>query len=261
MTVSESRDVQPPKRKRRWLAPLIVTGSLLVLLVGGFVVVDGVVRDAAEKLVGEKVRSSLSLPETTPVAVEIHGSSVLLQALSGSLERVEIGVANLSIGDLSGDATLVATGVPIDQAQPIGEARLQFTIGQDGVQKLLAGLSGLPASSATIDDGAVTLATEFRVLGFAIPVGATVGLSAESGELVITPESVELNGAAVDADELPSPVRGLFDTQSICVATLLPQAFALDSVTVTGDSVVLAVSGRQLVLDSALFSTKGTCPA
>jgi len=259
--VSESRDLQPPKRKRRWLAPVIVVGTLLVLLVVGFFIVDGFARDAAEKLVGDKVRSSLSLPETTPVDVDIHGASVLLQALSGSLERVDIGVADLAIGDLSGDAKLVATGVPIDQSKPIENAKLQFTIGEDGVQKLLAGLSGLPASSATIDDGAVKLATEFKVLGFAIPVGATVGLSAESGELVITPKSVELNGASVTADQLPSPVRGLFDTQSICVATLLPQAFTLDSVKVKNDSVVLAVSGSSITLNSALFSTKGTCPA
>jgi len=259
--MSESRDLQPPKRKRRWLAPVIVVGTLIVLLVVAFFIVDGFARDAAEKLVGDQVRSSLSLPETTPVDVDIHGTSVLLQALGGSLERVDIAVADLAVGDLRGDAKLVATSVPIDQTQPIGGARLEFTIGQGDVQKLLGGLSGLPASSATIDDGAVKLATEFRLLGLAIPIGATVGLSADAGQLVITPESVELNGASVTADQLPSPVRGLFDTQNICVATLLPQAFTLDSVKVKDDSVVLEVSGSSITLNSALFSSKGTCPA
>jgi len=240
-----------PRRKRRWLAPLIVFGTLIVLVVIAFFVVDGFARSAAEGLVADKVRSALSLPEDAPVDVSIGGASVLLQAATGSLDRVDIGVKGLAVGDLSGDATLIATGVPIDQSKSISAVRIEFTAGQDDLQKLLTRLSTLPAASATIEGGAVRLGTQFTVLG----------LSASDGQLVVTPRSVELNGAAATAADLPSALRGLFDAQTICVADQLPRAFSLDSVEVKGSKVVVGVTGRSIALDGSLLSTKGSCPA
>jgi len=250
-----------PRRKRRWLAPLIVFGTLIVLVVIAFFVVDGFARSAAEGLVADKVRSALSLPEEAPVDVSIGGASVLLQAATGSLDRVDIGVKGLAVGDLSGDATLIATGVPIDQSKSISAVRIEFTAGQDDLQKLLTRLSTLPAASATIEGGAVRLGTQFTVLGLSVPVGVTVGLSASDGQLVVTPRSVELNGAAATAADLPSALRGLFDPQTICVADQLPRAFSLDSVEVKGSKVVVGVTGRSIALDGSLLSTKGSCPA
>jgi hypothetical protein len=255
--------VERPRRARSRARGLIAV-VLLVVLVVAAVVLDGVARGYAANLIETKVRSSLSLPASTPVAVTVGGFSVLAQLATGSLERVDVTVDSLPVGDLTGNATLTATGVPIDQSKAIGAARLVFTVDQSQVQKLLAGYGSVPITSLSLGAGVVRVGTAFSVLGLSLPVSLSLAPSAVGGQLVLTPRSVTIGGKALTPSDIRSSFGSVADSvlapQKICVAEYLPKALRLEAVTVTGSSVQLAVGGSSVVLNDTLLKTKGVCP-
>ena len=53
--------------------------------------------------------------------------SLLLQVLGGSVREVNVGIEELSFGDVSGSATLSATGVPLDETRPVGSLDIEAT--------------------------------------------------------------------------------------------------------------------------------------
>jgi hypothetical protein len=257
--------VEVPRRKWRGVGPVIVLVIVVALLTLAFFVVDNVARTYAANLIETKVRSSLALPKTTPVDVTIGGTSVLLQLAAGKLDQVDIAIDRLNVGDITGDATLTARGIPIDQSKPIDDARLVFTVDQEQLQKLLAGLKVDPTSTVAVKSGAVQLGVTIKVLGISLPVGISLIPAVVDGQIALTPQSIELNGKTVTQAEIASSLGSvgseLVATRKVCVASLLPKDFVLDSIAVKGESLSLAVTARSILLNSRLLSTKGVCPA
>lgn len=252
-----------PRKRRRGVLLWSVLAAILVVLVVAAVALDGVARSYAGTLIENKVRSSLSIPASTPVDARVGGASVLLQLLAGKLERVDVSSKGLAVGALTGDATLTATGIPIDQSKPIDHARLEFTVDETQLTTLVGGVSGIPVDSVKVQSGAIALATRITVLGIGIPVTVAVVPSAVGGQLALTPKSVTFNGQTLTPTELRKTFGSLADTllatQKICVAKFLPKALALDAVTVSGSNVALAVTADNVTLNSDLFETKGVC--
>jgi hypothetical protein len=257
--------VTVPKRRSRWVGPVIVFIVIVGLLTAAFFVVDNVARGYAANLIETKVRSSLDVPATTPVHVTIGGTSVLLQLAVGRFDQVDIAITNLSVGDLSGDATLTARGIPIDQSKAIDSARIVFSADQAQLQKLLAGIKGVPVSTIAVKSGSVQLGGTINLLGIAVPVGVAMKPAAVDGQLALTPTSVDVAGKTLTPAEITSSLGAvggaLVATQQICVASLLPKNFVFDSIAVKGDSLTLGVTAKSVVLSSGLLSTKGVCPA
>ena len=262
---SQLQFVEVTKRRGRWVGPFIVLLVVIGLLAAAFFVVDNVARGYAANRVEAKVRSSLELPSSTPVDVTFAGPSVLLQLVGGTFEQVDIAIGGLSVGDLSGDATLTARGIPVDQNKAIDSVRVEFSADQSQLQKLVGDIQGMPVSSLAVKSGAIQVATTVNMLGVQLPVGIAFAPTAVDGQLVLTPKSVELNGKSLTPAELTSslgPVgSALGAPRNICVASRLPKDFTLDSVAVSGDDLTLAVSAKSVVLGSQLLSTKGVCPA
>lgn len=256
--------VAPARRKHRGRTALIVVAILVVLLVVAAVVLDAVARSYATGLIRHKVRSSLSLPASTPVDVTIEGTSVLLQLATGKLQQVDIAAPNLTVGQLAGDAKLTVRGVPLSAGQPIDSAKLKFSTGDAGLQKLLSGFSGIPVTFVTISQGVMRVGGTVTVFGVPLPIQVGFVPSAVDGELALTPKFVILNGAKITPAALKKTFGNLAEavtqTQKICVANLLPKAFHLDSVAISGSSVVLAVSAGAVPLQQSTFTTQGTCP-
>ncbi|MET4781926.1 DUF2993 domain-containing protein [Glaciihabitans sp. UYNi722] len=256
--------VDVPKRKSRWVGPVIVLVIIVSLLTAAFFVVDNFARGYAANLIETKVRSSLALPKSTPVHVTIGGTSVLLQLAGGKFDQVDIAIDALSVGDLSGDAVLTARGIPVDQSKPIDNAHLVFTANQEQLQKLLVGIKDVPVSTVAVKSGSVQLGTTITALGLSVPVGIALTPAAVDGQLALTPTSFDVGGKTLTTAEVAStlgPVGGaLVTTRQICVASLLPKDFVLDSIAVKGESLSLGVTARSIVLNSQLLSTKGVCP-
>jgi hypothetical protein len=250
----------PRRRGRGWIG----LGVFLVILVIAVVVVDNLARVYVASRVESKARSSLSLPESTAVKVTVGGTSVLLQAIQGKFERVGVAIDKLGVGDLSGKATLTASGVPLSQSKPIEAARVVFTANQTELTKLLAGFTTLPVSSVRVAAGAVQIGTQVTALGVTVPVAIAFAPSVVDGQLALTPKSLVVNGATVTPDALRTTFGPLADpllaTQKICVAKFLPKQLPLDSITVKGSSLELGVAGRHLTLSTSLLATKGVCP-
>ncbi len=252
-----------PRKRRRGLGFGILLGGILLLVVAA-IVLDGVARGYVATVIQSKVRSSLSLPASTPVEVTVGGVSVLLQLATGSLERVDVAVKSLPVGTLTGDATLTATGVPLDTSKPIAKARVVFSAGVDQVKQLLAGYGSVPIGSVALANGALQVGTEFSVLGVALPVSVALTPSAVGGKLALTPRELTVNGAILSPAKIRANFGSIADTvlatRTICVAKYLPKSFILDAVAVKGTRVELAVIASSVLVNSSLLSQKGSCP-
>lgn len=262
----ESLQPQIPRRRPRGRG-LGVVIALIVLLVIASLIADGIVRSQAAKQIEQQVRAAASLSPSTPVDVTIGGLSVLLQLASGKLNDVEISVNNLEVGSLRGNAKIAATGVPITSTQAIGTARLDFAMDQKQLAPLLEGYAkaaGVNISSVTISKGAVQAGTKFSILGVTLPVAVSLVPSTFGGQLALTPQTVTVGGRTLTADQVRSQFGSIADavlkTQQICVASYLPKVLTLDSIVVTGSTVHLTVSGKNLTLNDSLLTSKGVCP-
>lgn len=247
------------RRGRGWIG----LGVFLVILIVILVALDNGARWYLGSVIANKARSSLSLADSTPVTVKIGGASVLYQAATGRFQRVDVTIASLGVGALSGKATLTATGVPLSLSKPSNSVRVMFTASPDELKKLLAGSTPLPVTSVKIASGAVQVGTTVSALGITVPIAIAFVPSAVDGELALTPKSLVVNGATVTPDGLRATLGGLADsvlaTQKICVAKYLPKQLPLESVRVNGASLELAVAGKSVTLNSGILATKGVC--
>ncbi len=230
----------------------------------GGVILDNVARGYAEGLIQSKVRSALSVSDSTPVDVKVDGTSVLYQLATGSLERVDVDLPKASIGELTGSAKLTVRGIPVDQTKPIAGGTLVVSTDQAGLRELLKSFSGIPVTSVDLVDGAVRLGGSFDIFGVKIPVKVTLTPGAKNGQLTLTPKSFEVNGSTFTAAQLSKTfgalASGLTGTQSLCIATMLPRPLHLQSLVITGTTVTVSGSIAPVVLNEQAFTTKGTCP-
>lgn len=254
-----------PKRRRGTSLRFVLTAGIISLVIIGAIVADGAARDYVAKQIETQLRSSLAVPASTPVDVTVGGTSVLIQLLSGSLDRVDVGIARVSLGELSGSAQLTASSIPLDTSKPTGLVRIVFVTDQTALKSLFSTVPGLSPKQITISDGKVTLGTEVTVAGFSLPVGIQFTPSASKGQLQLTPTAIIINKLNFTAKQLKASAFGslaepLFVSHSICVAPLLPKGFVLESVFVAGNSIQLTVSAENVTLNGTTLTSKGTCP-
>ncbi len=249
------------KRRRRWL---FVTLGVVVVLVAAFFIADAVAKSYAEGRVKSELVSSLGVASTRGVTVDLGGGSILLQALTGRINAVDITVPELSFGTLKGAATVHATGVPLDASTPLQTLEVTFTIPEGDLGALTKNLSGADIQSITLTKPDIVATTKLTVLGASVPVTIGVTPSVSAGQLAFTPSTIEVAGATFTADQLrASPIFGrlartLLTQQSFCVAQYLPKTLTASSVTVTDSALVLRFAGDGATLDS--LQSKGTCP-
>lgn len=244
----------------------VIASAILALLVVGVVVADNLARGYVADQIAGKVRSSLSVPASTPVEVSVGGTSVLLQLLSGKLDQVDVGLAHVALGELGGSADLMASGIPIDSSRPIDLARVVFVTDQADLQKLFSGIPGLSPDAITVSKGAVTLGTKVTLFGYSLPVGITFTPAARGGLLELTPTTILIGKQSFTAEQLKASAFGaladsLFVSHKVCVASLLPKGFSLESLSLSGSRIQLTVSAQKVVLGSRLMASRGSCPA
>jgi hypothetical protein len=255
----------PAKKRRGWIVALIVVGIVVLLGLIAFLVADGIAKDYARDYVRARVVEVLQLPEETVVEVDLGGGSIILQALAGRIQSVDVAVPELSFGDLTGAADLHAEGVPLDQTAPVDVLRVDFVIDEGDLASIAGSLSGLELSSIELDEPDIVVASSFSLFGLPIPVGMSLTPSAADGQLVFTPSSVTVAESTFTAEQLlGDPLFGFFaqdllKQQSVCVAGNLPQALVLTGAAVDGSDLVLSITGDGAALGGPELATLGSC--
>lgn len=268
---SEQRTVviEPaPRKKRRWpWVVLIVLVVLVVLLVIAFFVAEKYVREYAENYTREQIVSVLALPEDTPVQVTLGEGSIILQALSGAIREVNVSAQDVTFGQLTGDAEIAATRVPLDGTQPVDTLDISVTIDEENVRTLAGSLSGLELNSIELQEGVIAIGSEFNILNFiVIPVAVDLAPAAEDGAITFDPVTIYLGDDPIsvadlrNSPEFSSLAGDLLRTQTVCVADSLPQALTVVDVQVVGSDLVVRVNGDGTALSGPGLSTMGTCP-
>ena len=142
----------PKKKRRRW--PWVLGGILIVLgilLTIAFVVAEGYAKDYARQYIKDHIVAVLGIPEGTPVTVDIGDGSVLLQALAGRLNEIDVTAEEVTFGILKGAATVHAEGVPLDQTEPVEALTVTFAVAEGDVAALAGNLSGMQLESIHLE--------------------------------------------------------------------------------------------------------------
>ncbi|WP_395639457.1 DUF2993 domain-containing protein [Pseudolysinimonas sp.] len=261
----EPETAAPPTKKRRgWLIALIVLGVLVVLGIIAFIVAESFAKDYARDYVRGKIVDVLQLPADAEVDVDLGAGSIILQALAGRIETVDVDVPDATFGALTGTLSLHGEGVPLDETAPVDTLRVDFAIGADD----LAALSEDPSTAPTFafEGDQVALGSEFELFGAVIPIGLTLDPSAADGALVLTPTSITIGeqtfeSGSEDGSFLGQIASALLQPQTLCIAGSVPQALVLDDAAIDGDELVLTFRGDGAALGGPELATPGTCPA
>ncbi|MEO8527771.1 MAG: DUF2993 domain-containing protein [Pseudolysinimonas sp.] len=260
--------VVPPKKKKRnraLIVVLIIVAILALLAFIAFLIGENFAKNYAQDYIRTRVIQVLGLPADAKVDVDLHGGSIILQALAGHINEVDVSVPQVAFGPLTGSATLHAENVPLDANAPVGVLNVEFAASETDLAKIAGNLSGLQLDSITLTEPDIVIASSFSLLGFPIPLGVSILPSAADGQLVFTPDVVTIADQPFAVkDVLANPLfggfaRDLLKQQSICIAGNLPKALELTSVGVEGKRLVLKFTADGAALGGPELSTLGTC--
>jgi hypothetical protein len=257
-----------PRKRHRGLVAVIVIVVVLVLLVVGYFVAESFARSYANNYVREKVAAAVGLKSTAPVHVDLGTGSLILQAISGSINNAKVSVDPLTVQGFTGSATVTATGVPLDSDKPVKTMDVAVTVPastiQSQLEKSLPNLKQLGATFAVSGDH-IVVGVKVSVFGLSVPVSAAVTPGVRNGAPTFTLSSVTISGQKASASAFeklfPGVLGSLGSGQSICVANFLPKEFTLTGVSLHGTSLSYEFSGDGAKLNEAALGAKGTCPA
>jgi LmeA-like phospholipid-binding len=251
-------------RGRNFVIGLII---VIVLLIAAFFIVDRVVRDYAEGQVKQEVASSLDLPSTKPVAVDLGDGSILVQAALGSINKATITVDPLTLDGITGTATMTASDIPLDNSKPVGKLTVDIAIPVSSVESKLSSVSWLKPldPQVTLNGQQVDVNGSVNLFGAKLPVAITLTPGVKAGEPTFAIDSAKVGTVTVPATALQNYIPGFAQIadlgDSVCIANALPKDLVLTSITLTGDSAVYTLNGDGAELNSAALSQKGTCPS
>lgn len=271
----EATSVAPPKprgeaplrktrKRRRWIIAVIVLLVFVVLAIVAFFVAEDYARAAARDYVRERIVQVLGLPDEQLVKVDLGEGYLLLQALTGRVDEVQVTIDSLSVGELNGSAVIVARGVPLDQSAAVDELDIQFTIPEENLNELSGYLSGADLESVQLEGEAIRIGSTLRFFTIALPVAVGLEPTAQDGQLIFTPVDIVLGENTVTVEDLRGGIFGgladlLLQSQAFCVASFLPESFEVVDVAVQPDALVISIDGSGAVLGGPSMSTRGTC--
>lgn len=210
---------------------------VVVVLAGGAVIADRVVRDQTEQRIAAQTAIAFDLDE--PPAVEIVGSLFLPQVVGGTIEAVRLEAPQATVGELAmRDLTVNLSQVDVDLPYTTGHIDFSGTVP----------LESLPALAESdldvrLTDGQVVV--EAQLLGLPLSVRGTP--VADGRAVVVHLDSVKVAGLDVPASDLPAPIAAFLADLRIEIDAL-PEGMVLDAVVVMGDGFRIAGSGTDVEL-------------
>ncbi|MDQ1546584.1 MAG: hypothetical protein QOH69_1488 [Actinomycetota bacterium] len=257
--------VEAPRKKRRGRRALIVLLVIVLVLVAGFFVGDYFAKKYATDYVRDQVASSLGLPSTTPVTVDLGSGSILLQAATGQINDVNIAINPIVLDGLSGSAKLTAHGVPLNQTSPVKTLDIVVVVPTTTVSTAISQVPSLKSlkPKVSISGKHVAVVGTIYVFGFPQSIGATLTPKVTAGVPGFSIDTASFDGATVTASVLDRYLPGLTTLlesgTSLCIGDRLPKAFTLTSIAVHGQTIVSTFTGNGVELNAAALSQKGTC--
>jgi len=263
--VDTEEQPKPKKRKRRY-GWFIALGVLVLLVIGGWIVGDLVARDYAEGYVRDQVRSAFQLEPDKEVGVVIGPGSLIGQAITGSIDSVDVTVDEVAFGPVEGNVKIAMTGIPLSADAPVDTFRVGLVVPEENLAPLTSYVTAADIDSISLVGDNVAFESDLSIFGFGVPVGIEVTPVVVDGEIGFEPSVITLNGAEVSVADLQSgPFAGLagslLDTQTFCVASSLPAALTVTDVAVSGPQLQIDLEADGTALGGSGFTEMGVCPA
>lgn len=257
--------IEVPRKRHRGRRALIAILVILVLLIAGFFVGDYFAKKAAASYVQQQVATALDLSSTKPVSVNLGSGSILLQALSGRIDTVDVSVDPLVVNGLSGTATLTATGVPLSSTVPVQSLGVVVRIPSTTIKTAIARVPVLAQykPTVTIEKNAVGVTGTVYVFGLPQKVGLSMVPTVTAGKPGFSIAAASFDGVKISTQQLAKYIPGIASILktgvSLCIANALPKSFVLTSITLDQNELVSHFTGNGVELNSATLQQKGTC--
>ena len=256
---------EEPKKRRRvwpWLVAAAAVVIVIVIVVVVVVIVETVLRSTIEAGIADQVRTSLELPADQPVDVSVEGA-LTLQLLTGSLDDLRLSSDDVPLGPTTADVDVALQGVSTTAPYTVGAGVATVTLDQAQVAALTDSVAQIDIVELTLEDPAIVVGTELSLFGFGIPISLSLVPSAEAGELVLRPDSLQVSGLGVTADGVRDQFGSLADPilqdWQICVAQYLPAGATLTAASVTGAELVATFDIDGRTLNETALQQNGTC--
>jgi hypothetical protein len=259
--------VAPPTKKRHRGRNILI-GSLVIvviLVVVAAIVGDSIARQVATAYARDQITKALDLPSSKPVHVDLGGGSILLQALSGSLNDATVTVDTISLDGFTGSAKVVAHGIPLDNDKPVKKLDLTVDATAASVEAAVKkGATELNDATVALGTNKVTIGASLPLLGQTVPFKVSLKPGASKGDLTFTALDFTIAGKTFSLKDLegllPSgALSGATGPQSICIADKLPKSLVLTGVNVTSKRLEMRINGDGAVLNAKALETKGSC--
>lgn len=249
-----------PARRRRWpwvVALLVVIG----LLVGAWFLAEAIARSVVTNAIRGIVASNLDLSADQQFDVDVAGT-VIPQLIGGKLDDVTVSADDVVLRGFAGDVTVHAQDIALNGSS-VGSATAAVELDAEQLRALMANVDGFPEETLGIAEPDVTISTELSLFGVAFPIGVSLTPSAQDGDLVLTPASLQVAGADVTADELRRQFGVLSNAVlrdwPVCIASSLPAGLTLSTVAVSGDELVATLDISPSMLTDPAMREPGTC--
>lgn len=240
--------IGPGTRTRTLLQAAGLAVVLVLMLIGG----DAVARTGAETLLARNVQDATG-SATTP-EVTVRGMFFLPQVIRGAYTEVDVTTRGITSGPLRidrVDSRLTDVRLPFHdvlvrdiRTVGIGHSDEQVVLRYDDLTSYL-NATGRPLQLARRDDGKLTITGQVDVLNQQLPVTADVEVGVSSGQLTITPVSVDTGGATM------SQAAQLLLNQRLRLTISLgamPFGHELTKVTVGDNAIIVAATGNRIIL-------------
>lgn len=259
LVIPRDAGVEPPTRRRaRWPWVLLI----IVLVIAALAVAaELVARAVLPGVVRGMVIEQLELPADQQLDVDASGI-LLPQLIAGRLDQLHLTTDSVTIGGVTGAADVTATGIPL-RGGDLTDAQGTVRIDSEQFTSLIAA-SELPIDAVAFAEPDVTVSGSVAVLGFSLPIALTVTPGADAGELLLTPVSLQVAGATLDAqqisDRFGSVAEQLTETQRICIADQLPAGLTMTALAVDGDEIAVDVQVDGAIVTDEQLQENGVCP-
>ena len=253
---------EPPRKRKRvrgWIVTVVILLIAAGLIIGGLFLAENVTKGIATDAIAVAVETSLPSSVDADVDVDIAGDWILFQIFTGRLDRVTLTSVDAMVDGSPANFELIATDVPLDLKQPVGNVNATVSLGPGSINELLT----LPGNDpeVALGDGSVSYADSASVLGFTLGYLVNATLSPNGTNVLATPVAATVTSdvGSLDVSGVIERILGAQPVR-ICLADRLPVGVSVSGIDLTPETATLSLKARQFTLNGESLRKRGSCP-